>query len=96
MGVATAGEGRVTVTDMDRIETSNLNRQFLFRIKDVGQFKSEVGACLRFYCRSLLRLTLTECVWLAVGCSRGDRHEQRHARRRSGSLAALLLLLSNH
>lgn len=30
-----AGEGEVIVTDMDTIEKSNLNRQFLFRPSDV-------------------------------------------------------------
>ena len=30
-----------TITDMDRIEKSNLNRQFLFRNSDIGKFKSE-------------------------------------------------------
>ena len=38
------GKGLVTVTDMDIIEPSNLNRQFLFRHTDVGTLKSTVGA----------------------------------------------------
>ena len=35
----------VSVTDNDNIETSNLNRQFLFRNTNVGQSKSEI-ACI--------------------------------------------------
>jgi ubiquitin-activating enzyme E1 len=43
MGVGT-GTGKVLVTDMDTIETSNLSRQFLFRDSDVGTSKSKSGA----------------------------------------------------
>ena len=37
------GIGDIIITDMDIIEKSNLNRQFLFRNTDIGQFKSEIA-----------------------------------------------------
>lgn len=39
MGVACGELGHVTVTDMDRIEKSNLSRQFLFRVSDINKPK---------------------------------------------------------
>jgi ubiquitin-activating enzyme E1 len=44
MGLGSKGEGIIHVTDLDTIEKSNLNRQFLFRPKDVGHFKAEAAA----------------------------------------------------
>ncbi|GHJ85862.1 hypothetical protein NliqN6_2264 [Naganishia liquefaciens] len=44
MGLGSEGHGVIHVTDLDTIEKSNLNRQFLFRAKDVGKFKAESAA----------------------------------------------------
>jgi len=43
MGVGTADGVNLAVTDLDSIEKSNLNRQFLFRPPDVGKLKSETA-----------------------------------------------------
>ncbi|EUB59741.1 Ubiquitin-like modifier-activating enzyme [Echinococcus granulosus] len=43
MGVSCRG-GKLFITDMDVIEKSNLNRQFLFRPWDIGKFKSSIAA----------------------------------------------------
>ncbi|CAO3645147.1 unnamed protein product [Cunninghamella echinulata] len=44
IGLGTGPNGKLTITDMDTIEKSNLNRQFLFRPADVGNLKSETAA----------------------------------------------------
>lgn len=41
MGACTVKPGKLTVTDDDNIEMSNLNRQFLFRKSDIGKSKAE-------------------------------------------------------
>uniref|UniRef100_M4DP97 E1 ubiquitin-activating enzyme n=2 Tax=Brassica campestris TaxID=3711 RepID=M4DP97_BRACM len=44
MGVSCGDQGKLTVTDDDIIEKSNLSRQFLFRDWNIGQAKSTVAA----------------------------------------------------
>lgn len=46
MGVGADG-GKIIITDMDLIEKSNLNRQFLFRPQDVQKAKSITAAKVR-------------------------------------------------
>lgn len=43
MGIGTGSNGCIHVTDMDTIEKSNLNRQFLFRSSDISKFKSRTA-----------------------------------------------------
>ncbi|CAL1539269.1 unnamed protein product [Lymnaea stagnalis] len=44
MGLGSGERGQIFITDMDRIEKSNLNRQFLFRTWDVEKPKSSTAA----------------------------------------------------
>lgn len=44
MGIGAGENGEIIITDMDLIEKSNLNRQFLFRPHDVQKSKSQTAA----------------------------------------------------
>ena len=42
MGFCQSNNGNLVLTDMDSIELSNLSRQFLFQMKDLGKMKSHI------------------------------------------------------
>eukprot|EP00249_Psilotum_nudum_P024481 c29197_g1_i1 orf=472-3648(+) len=60
MGVACSGKGKITVTDDDVIEKSNLSRQFLFRDWNIGQAKSTVAASAAVAINPNLRIEALE------------------------------------
>ena len=60
MGVGSGPKGQVFVTDMDRIELSNLSRQFLFRSKHLNKPKSVCAADVAREINPELKITCFE------------------------------------
>jgi ubiquitin-activating enzyme E1 len=60
MGVGAGNGGELIITDMDLIEKSNLNRQFLFRPHDVQSPKSRVAAAAVKHMNPHLNVTYHE------------------------------------
>jgi len=42
--LACAGIGKITICDSDEVERSNMNRQHLYRMEDIGRFKFELAS----------------------------------------------------
>ncbi|KAK9043360.1 hypothetical protein V6N11_071705 [Hibiscus sabdariffa] len=56
MGISCGNMGKLTITDDDVIEKSNLSRQFLFRDWNIGQAKSTVAASAAASINPLLKI----------------------------------------
>eukprot|EP00048_Salpingoeca_helianthica_P014002 m.213019 g.213019 ORF g.213019 m.213019 type:complete len:1298 (-) comp15572_c0_seq2:162-4055(-) len=59
-GICCGPDGMLTITDNDRIEVSNLNRQFLFRQENVGKPKSATAASRAHTMNAALNVTCRE------------------------------------
>lgn len=46
MGFSSEGNSKLTCTDDDNIEISNLNRQFLFRKQHIGKSKCDIACSI--------------------------------------------------
>jgi ubiquitin-activating enzyme E1 len=58
------------VTDMDRIEKSNLSRQFLFRASDIGSAKSTTAAAAAVVMNPAMKVVAFETRVGLVNCTR--------------------------
>ena len=59
-GICCGSDGMLVVTDADRIELSNLTRQFLFREHNVGQSKSKAGCAMAVQMNEDLKVNALE------------------------------------
>ena len=73
--LAMMGFRNIDVIDMDTIDLSNLNRQFLFRQSDVGKFKAQVA--------EMLGQKIVEAMSCASGCC--WVYQQAHSRMQGNS-----------
>ena len=56
LGISTQQSGCIHVTDDDNIEMSNLNRQFLFQKKHIGQSKSKTASSITIQMNKNMRI----------------------------------------
>ena len=71
--IVLTGFGEITLLDLDTIDLSNLNRQFLFKKKDVKQSKALVGFILHQFLLLFAICVSSANEWvvfwlLAAGC----------------------------
>ena len=62
MGVGLAGQGRITITDNDLIEKSNLNRQFLFRPQHIRVGEEDQISTCQNYLQELCTVQAAFCL----------------------------------